>query len=200
MLSGLFEFQEATVIVHAPETRRYANAEPVRTTLQRPARFLKHVVALFVFAASASSLAQTVVPLNANSGLSTYYLTVQVGGDLIEDYLVDTGAGFMTITDSTLAHLQERGQARFLRTIEGHLADGRVLKVPVYLLDEIVIGQTCVLREVEAAVLPGASRGLFGLSALRRTSPFEFSIEPPSLRLSNCVERPVLAASTASAR
>lgn len=186
--------------MHASETRHRASAETSRTILRRSARFLKHAVAALTLAATAPVLAQTVVPLNANSGLSTYYLTVQVGGGLVEDYLVDTGAGFMTITAATLAHLEERGQARFLRNIEGHLADGRVLKVPVYLLDEIVIGQTCVLRDVEAAVLPGASRGLFGLSALRRTSPFEFSVEPPSLRLSNCVERPVLAASAGSAR
>jgi predicted aspartyl protease len=145
-------------------------------------------------------MAQTEIPLNANAELSTYYLTVQVGGGRVDDYLVDTGAGFMTITDATLAHLMERGKARFVRNIEGHLADGRVLTVPIYLIEEMVIGGTCVLRGVEAAVLPGASRGLFGLSALKRTSPFEFSVDPPALRLSNCFERPVLAISAGSAR
>jgi hypothetical protein len=44
-------------------------------------------------------------------------------------------------------------------------------------------------------VLPGTSRGLFGLSALKRTAPFEFSVDPPVLRLSNCFERSMLTAS-----
>lgn len=129
--------------------------------------------------------ADTVIALN-DAGLATYYLSVDVGAGAVADYLVDTGAGFMTITEATLAQLEQAGRARFVRHIEGRLADGRVLRVPVYLLDEIVVGGVCALQDVEAAVLPGASRGLFGLSALRRTAPFEFSVDPPSLRLRNC--------------
>ena len=145
-------------------------------------------------------MADTVIPLNAHAGLATYYLTVEVAGGRVDEYLLDTGAGYMTITDATLSHLQQEGRARFLHHIEGHLADGRVLRVPVYLLDEIVIGSSCALRDVEAAVLPGASRGLFGLSALRRTSPFVFSVDPPTLRLSNCFRGSALVAEVASAR
>lgn len=142
--------------------------------------------------------ADTVIALN-DAGLATYYLSVDVGGGHVADYLVDTGAGFMTITEPTLARLERAGQARFLRHIEGRLADGRVLRVPIYLLDEIVVGGVCALRDVEAAVLPGASRGLFGLSALRRTAPFEFSVDPPSLRLRNCQPPALLTASAVPA-
>ena len=70
--------------------------------------------------------------------------------------------------------------------LDGRLADGTTLRVPVYRISEITIGQSCRISNVEAAVLPGAKRGLFGLSALRKTSPFQFSIDPPALTLSNC--------------
>ena len=156
---------------------------------------IRFALALLVAGAS-SAFAETVIPLNARSDFATYYLTVDVGAGMVDEYLVDTGAGYMTITESTLAGLEAAGGALQVREIKGHLADGRVLTVPVYLLEEITIGRSCVLRNVEAAVLPGASRGLLGLSVLRRTSPFEFSVDPPTLRLSNCFQQPMLTAST----
>lgn len=152
------------------------------------------LTALILLMLSTAGWSDTVIPLR-DQGLATFYLSVDVGNGVVDDYLVDTGAGFMTITEATLARLRQGGQARFLRNIEGRLADGRLLRVPVYLLEQITVGGTCVLTDVEAAVLPGASRGLFGLSALRRTAPFEFSVDPPSLRLRNCLPAGLLTAS-----
>ncbi|MFW6093300.1 MAG: retropepsin-like aspartic protease family protein [Pseudomonadota bacterium] len=133
-----------------------------------------------------AALAQTSIPLNAREDLDTFYVNVDIAGVAPEDYLVDTGAGYMTITDETLARSKDAGTATYLRQLEGRMADGSVLEVPVYRLSEITIGGSCRLRNVEVAVLPGASRGLFGLSALRKMSPFQFSVDPPSLQLSNC--------------
>lgn len=144
------------------------------------------LLALSSLLMSASLAANTMVPLQARSGLDTFYVHIGVAGAGGEPYLVDTGAGYMTITDATLARSQAAGTAVYLREIEGHMADGRVLRVAVYRITEITIGESCQLRNVEVAVLPGASRGLFGLSALRKASPFEFSVDPPTLRLSNC--------------
>lgn len=131
-------------------------------------------------------VAGTLVPLKPRSDLDTFYVSIDVGGHHTEDYLVDTGAGYMTITSETLERLQKSGDATRVGELDGRLADGTVLRVPVYLLSEITIGRSCRLNNVEAAVLPGASRGLFGLSALRKASPFQFSIDPPALTLSNC--------------
>lgn len=130
--------------------------------------------------------ADTLVPLEPRAELATFYIEVGVAGAGPESYLVDTGAGYMTITDATLARSRAAGTATYVRELRGRLADGRVLDVPVYRITEIVVGERCRLRNVEVAVLPGASRGLLGLSALRKASPFEFSVDPPSLRLSNC--------------
>ncbi|MEQ8861659.1 MAG: retropepsin-like aspartic protease [Pseudomonadales bacterium] len=136
-------------------------------------------------------MADTLVPILPHQEMGTFYIQVAVAGASHEDYLVDTGAGFMTITDETLHRSKLAGTATYVRELDGQLADGTVLQVSVYRLDEIVVGERCRLRDVEAAVLPGASRGLLGLSALRKAAPFEFSTTPPSLRLSNCDVGPI---------
>lgn len=146
---------------------------------------LQSLIALFLLLPG-TVLASTLIPLEPKAGLDTFYVRIGVAGAGGEPYLVDTGAGYMTITDATLARTQAAGTATYLRQMEGHMADGRIIRVPVYRISEITIGESCRLENVEVAVLPGASRGLFGLSALRKASPFEFSVEPPALRLSNC--------------
>lgn len=147
---------------------------------------LRLAVAIAAASTFPSSFADTLVPLIEHQDLDTFYVTVGVSGARPENYLVDTGAGYMTITDGTLKQVQQAGSATYVGDLDGRLADGTVLRVPVYRLAEILIGQTCVLRDIDAAVLPGASRGLFGLSALRKASPFLVSFDPPSLRLNNC--------------
>lgn len=131
--------------------------------------------------------AETPIPLQTRNGLDTFYVTIGVAGSGREDYLVDTGAGYMTITDATLANLHKAGTADHVGVVEGRLADGSTLRVPVYRVSEITIGPSCRLFDVEVAVLPGASRGLFGLSAIRKASPVSFSFDPPEMRLSNCI-------------
>lgn len=140
--------------------------------------------------AAPGALAQTPVPLRNPGGLDTFYVNVGVAGAGREEYLLDTGAGYMTITDVTLASLRRAGTATPVGEVEGHLADGSILRVPVYRLEAITIGQGCRLENVEAAVLPGASRGLLGLSAIRKASPVQLSFDPPELLLSNCLGGP----------
>ncbi|MGF1615806.1 MAG: retroviral-like aspartic protease family protein [Gammaproteobacteria bacterium] len=125
------------------------------------------------------------IPMRDN-GASAFYVEVHIDGFGSREFLVDTGAGYMTIDEDTLAVLRTKDRATYVRELEGILADGSRLRVPVYRLTSIKIGNTCILRDVEAAVFPGTTRGLLGLSALRRTAPFLFSLEPPVLQLSNC--------------
>lgn len=138
------------------------------------------------YGSAALAAAGVLVPILPHEQMGTFYIEVAVAGAPRQDYLVDTGAGFMTITDETLQQSRRAGTATYMRELEGMLADGSVLQVPLYRLDEITVGERCRLRDVEAAVLPGATRGLLGLSALRKAAPFEFSTSPPVLRLSNC--------------
>ena len=117
---------------------------------------------------------------------ATLYVSVQLGGYGTEALMVDTGSGYMTINEVTLDALKREGAARYVKQLQGVLADGSELEVPVYTIARVGIGGSCWLSDVEAAVFPGASRQILGLSALRKAAPFIFSVEPPELVLSRC--------------
>lgn len=127
------------------------------------------------------------VPMH-EKGTSTFYVEVSIEGFGANDFLVDTGASYMTINEDTLAVLQTKKLATYIRELDGILGDGSRLRVPLYRIASINIGGSCTIRNVEAVVFPGAVRGLLGLSALQKTAPFEFSMDPPTLRLSKCGE------------
>lgn len=135
---------------------------------------------------SGISLART-VPMH-EKGTSTFYVEVSIEGFGANDFLVDTGASYMTINEDTLAVLEAKKLAIYIKDLEGILGDGTRLRVPLYRISSINIGGSCTIRNVEAVVFPGATRGLLGLSALQKTAPFEFSMDPPTLRLSRCGE------------
>jgi predicted aspartyl protease len=148
-------------------------------------------LALWSLAAiNANAGGATLIPLERHADLGTFYVKVAVAELSLGAYLVDTGASYMTLTPENLSALQGAGNISYLRDLEGLTADGRSMRVPLYHLSEIVVNEGCVIRDVEAAVLPGSSRGLLGLSVLAKAAPFVFSTNPPTLSLSNCVESP----------
>jgi predicted aspartyl protease len=110
----------------------------------------------------------------------------EIGGYGTVELMVDTGSGYMTINEETLAVLQRRDAATYVKQLRGVLADGSELTVPVYRIARIRLGPECWLADVEAAVFPRDSRQILGLSALRRAAPFIFSVDPPALTLSRC--------------
>lgn len=147
--------------------------------------FLIAILAILTF-----GLAQAREPDNAiamrDKGADTFYVEVNLKGLGNQDFLVDTGSSYMTINERTLAILKEKGHATYVRSLAGTLADGTRKIVPIYSISAIDIGNECYIDNVEAAVFPGNTRQILGLSALRRAAPFVFSIAPPSLALSNC--------------
>jgi predicted aspartyl protease len=127
---------------------------------------------------------------------ATFYVPGEIVGVGPVDLLVDTGSGYMTINQRTLDALVRAGATRYIKELRGIMADGSTRVVPVYAIARMRIGGDCWLHDVEAAVLPGVSRQILGLSALRKAAPFIFSVDPPSLSLSRCrgAEPPALAA------
>jgi hypothetical protein len=119
-------------------------------------------------------------------GASTYYISGQIGDMAPTDFMVDTGSSYMTINEETLAQLRASHEPRYLRELTGVLANGDEIRVPVYALTSVRIGGVCVLEDVEAAVFPGNTRQILGLSALLKAAPFIFSTNPPQLELSHC--------------
>ncbi len=121
-----------------------------------------------------------------DKGASTFYVSGEIDGFGPTDLMVDTGSGYMTINEETLEILLKENRAQYVKELSGTLANGDKLIVPVYLLSGINIGGQCILNNVEAAVFPGKTRSILGLSALSKAAPFIFSMDPPQLVLSNC--------------
>ncbi len=125
------------------------------------------------------------VPMHLKSA-STYYISGKIGSMPATEFMVDTGSSYMTINETTLTKLRSVANPRYIRDLKGTLANGKVMRVPVYAVRDVLIGDECLLDEVEVAVFPGTTRQILGLSALLKAAPFIFSTEPPQLQLSNC--------------
>ncbi|MCU7796453.1 MAG: retroviral-like aspartic protease family protein [Candidatus Thiodiazotropha sp. (ex Semelilucina semeliformis)] len=125
------------------------------------------------------------VPMHLK-GASTFYISGRIGTMPVTEFMVDTGSSYMTINEETLASLKLTEEPIYLRDLTGILANGDTMRVPVYAVSQVQLGDGCLLEEVEVAVFPGATRQILGLSVLLRAAPFVFSTNPPQLQLSNC--------------
>ena len=125
------------------------------------------------------------IPMNQKR-LATYYVEASLHGSGDVEFMVDTGAGYTTINEDTLALLVAVNNAVYVGELTGVMADGSQHRLPVYRIKRLVLGKDCVLDNVEAAVFPRDTRMLLGLSALEKAAPFVFSTNPPALSLSNC--------------
>lgn len=127
----------------------------------------------------------TSIPMHQKSA-NTWYVKGAIGGIGQVEMLVDTGSSYLAINEVTLRTLLQHGLANHVKDLNGKLADGSRHIIPVYRISELTIGANCQLRDVEAAILPGTTRFILGLSALHHASPFIFSTAPPMLVLSHC--------------
>ena len=119
---------------------------------------------------------------------STFYVGGYLDGFGAVDMMVDSGSSYTSINEAALAVLKENGAVTYVKDLSGTLADGTHKTVPVYRISKMSIGRACSLRNVEVAVFPGHTRYILGLSALKMTAPFAFSLDPATLLLSNCPE------------
>ncbi len=126
-----------------------------------------------------------IIPMNQKR-LATYYIAANMSGSGDVEFMVDTGAGYTTINENTLELLKQADNAEYIGELTGVMADGRQHRLPVYRIKHLVLGEDCVLADVEAAVFPQDTRMLLGLTALEKAAPFVFSTNPPRLSLSNC--------------
>lgn len=135
--------------------------------------------------AVAASKAPTVIPMQ-DRGANTYYIQAVIGGHGASDFMVDTGSGYTVINEDTLQELKKTGNATYVKELRGILADGTLKRVPVYRITSLTLGNGCEIADVEAAVFPGSTRHILGISTLRHTGSFEFSFTPPQLILKHC--------------
>lgn len=124
------------------------------------------------------------VPLVTSPG-GSFYVTSSVSG-IEAEFLVDTGAGYVTVDSALFKALRAESAVREVRRVAARLANGKLKPVTVYEVEHFVIGDGCDVGPVEVAVLEGAGRNLLGLSALTRAAPFAIHTSPPALALSGC--------------
>jgi predicted aspartyl protease len=125
------------------------------------------------------------VPMHSK-GEKTFYISGRVGEMPPADFMVDTGSTYTTINEETLANLKLTEQPVYQRDLVGILANGDRMRVPVYAVSSVQLGEHCRLEAVEVAVFPGKTRQILGLNVLMKAAPFVFSTDPPQLQLSNC--------------
>jgi predicted aspartyl protease len=125
------------------------------------------------------------VPIH-EKGAATFYLKGKLGSLDYADFMVDTGSGYLVINQNSLAKLKKTGQAGYVKDIKGILANGKEFIVPVWRISSLTISDHCVLRNVDAAVFPGKTRQILGLTALKKAAPFTVSFDPPQIVLSHC--------------
>jgi predicted aspartyl protease len=125
------------------------------------------------------------VPIHQN-GAATFYLKGKLGDLAYADFMVDTGSGYVVINEESLTQLQKNGQAKYVKHIKGILANGKKFIVPVWRITTLTLAGRCVIHDVDAAVFPGKTRQILGLTALQKAAPFSVSFDPPQIELSHC--------------
>lgn len=126
-----------------------------------------------------------VVPIH-DKGAQTFYVKGQLGNLDTSEFMLDTGSGYLVINQESLAQLKESGQAGYVKDIKGILANGDEFVVPVWKISSMTINDQCILHDVEAAVFPGKTRQILGLTALKKAAPFTISFDPPQITFSRC--------------
>ena len=142
----------------------------------------------------ADGISRHEIPMETQ-GTRTFYVQSSLPGSGQSMLLIDTGSGHSVINETTLASLKSNGHAEFVKNLRAVMADGSTRIVPLYQLSVITIGDACVIRNVEAVVLPGNARQILGISALQKAGPFGLSFNPPTLSLSHCESPAVQTAS-----
>ncbi|MCG6969403.1 MAG: retroviral-like aspartic protease family protein [Gammaproteobacteria bacterium] len=137
------------------------------------------------------SLSVAAAPFNAvvpihDKGAQTFYVEGKLGSLDATEFMLDTGSGYLVINQQSLTQLKENGQAGYVKDIKGILANGDEFVVPVWRIASMTINDQCILRNVEAAVFPGKTRQILGLTALKKAAPFIVSFDPPQIVFSHC--------------
>ncbi|MGH8578892.1 MAG: retroviral-like aspartic protease family protein [Gammaproteobacteria bacterium] len=120
-------------------------------------------------------------------GTATFYVLGHIQGYGQAEFLVDTGSAYLSLNARIVQGLEKSSQAIYVKDIAGILADGSGVRIRIYRIPALTLGGTCTISDIEAAVLPGDTRNILGLNALRQAAPFGLSLDPPQLLLSNCL-------------
>ena len=139
----------------------------------------------FILKISIATADDISVPMDrAKSG--NLYVKGVINHLVTSDFLLDTGAGMVTVTRDVLKQIKKSSKVTKVRDMAARLANGKLTKMDVYKIESFTIGQNCDLGEMEVAVVGNKGRNILGLSALGAAAPFAVHINPLKLVLSGC--------------
>ncbi len=124
----------------------------------------------------------------AQQSSGSYHVAGSVENGAEVEFLIDTGAGMVILSERTFKSLTEVANRKPSKRIAVRMADGRSKGVNVYTVNQLVLGGTCNLGPLEVAVIPGATKNILGMDVLNKAAPFAIYNSPPSLALSDCAQ------------
>jgi len=147
-------------------------------------QFLPFILAPLLLLGAFARADQVSFPLEI-AATGTYYIQAILDEHVDTMLLLDTGSGYVSLSQQTFNKLAAGSTKRLLRHIQGVMANGKKVTVPIYQIAELRLGSSCVLHEIEVAVMPAGSRDILGLNAIRQLQPVTLALDPPSLS-GNC--------------
>ena len=146
------------------------------TSLPFHAHALLAVIVLFSSAPARADTAE--IPMHeVRSG--AFYIKGNLGGLVDTDLLLDTGSGYVSLSQQTFDLIRDDATTVFQRHITGIMANGRKESVPIYRIGELRLTSECILRNIEVAVFRSTSRDILGLNALMQIQPITLQLDPP---------------------
>jgi clan AA aspartic protease (TIGR02281 family) len=146
------------------------------------AGYLRWMTSLLMLATTTAYAGSSILPLT-RSQAGTYYLQGNLDGNISTDFLLDTGSGYVSLTEKTFGQIRDESTTEFRRHIRAAMANGKVVAVPVYSVKQLALGN-CILEDIEVMVLPSASRDILGLNAIAALQPLTIQLDPPVLNAS----------------
>ncbi len=140
---------------------------------------------LLIFMNTSAQATDVNVPIDKSQSGSLYVEAV-INSDIRSQFLVDTGAGMITLNRELFEEISKSGKVEKTGEIAARLANGKYETMNLYKIQSFSIGENCNLGEMEVAVMKHSGRNILGLSALSIAAPFAVHIEPLELVLSGC--------------
>lgn len=125
------------------------------------------------------------VPIDKSKS-GSFYVPAVINSNIRSQFLVDTGAGMITLNRELFEEISQSGKVEKTGKIEARLANGKYETMNLYKVQSFSIGKNCNLGEMEVAVMKRKGRNILGLSALIKAAPFAIHTNPMELILSGC--------------
>lgn len=144
------------------------------------------IVCILLFFSAQPLLADESAIVIQAAASGALYVPAVLDAQAESDMLIDTGSSYVALSADTFDRISEKTRSNFSRYIYAAMANGKVERVSLYILDSLQLSANCILNNVEIALLPDADKDILGLNALSLLQPFTISLAPATLSTQSC--------------